>query len=42
MIELMSLLLISSIFIMWYGIYTDNDVLMLVGLGVLILSSASF
>jgi len=38
----MSLLLISSIFIMWYGIYTDNDVLMLVGLGVLISTSASF
>lgn len=40
--EIPSLFLIASIIILWYGILTDSDVLMLLGLFVLITSSASF
>lgn len=34
--------LLLSIAILWYGIVTDSDILMLVGLFVLISASASF
>lgn len=40
--EVPSLFLIASIIILWYGIATDSDILMLVGLFVLISASASF
>ncbi|MGA1753775.1 MAG: hypothetical protein ACO395_10570 [Pontimonas sp.] len=34
--------LLLSIAILWYGVATDSDILMLVGLFVLISASASF
>lgn len=34
--------LLLSIFMLWYGVATDSDILMLVGLFVLISSAASF